>query len=91
MQTPGRYTKRPVTIEAIQYVGKNADAVCRFLGAGNSHTHGLGAGAPFHIHTLEGTMELRPGAWVIKGVRGEFYPCDPEIFQETYTMADGDE
>jgi len=36
------------------------------------------------IDTLEGTMDARPGYWVIRGVKGEFYPCEPEIFVETY-------
>lgn len=36
------------------------------------------------IETLEGTMTARPGDYVIKGVQGEFYPCKPDIFAETY-------
>lgn len=37
-----------------------------------------------YIHTLEGNMEASPGDWVIKGVKGEFYPCKPDIFEQTY-------
>lgn len=36
------------------------------------------------IQTTEGTMEARPGWWVIRGVKGEFYPCAPEVFTATY-------
>jgi len=36
------------------------------------------------IPTLEGEMEASPGDWIIKGVKGEFYPCKPDIFAETY-------
>ncbi len=36
------------------------------------------------IETLEGEMTARPGDWVIRGVKGEFYPCKPEIFDATY-------
>ena len=36
------------------------------------------------IHTLEGDMNVSLGSYIIKGVRGEFYPCDGEIFNETY-------
>lgn len=36
------------------------------------------------IPTLEGKMEARPGDWIIKGVKGEFYPCKPDIFEATY-------
>ena len=45
--------------------------------------------APFNqrcliVLTLEGEMIAAPGWWIIKGVKGEFYPCDPDIFVETY-------
>lgn len=36
------------------------------------------------IDTLEGTMRALPGDWIIRGVQGEFYPCKPDIFAETY-------
>jgi hypothetical protein len=36
------------------------------------------------IHTLEGVMTAQPGDWIIKGVKGEFYPCKPDIFEATY-------
>jgi len=36
------------------------------------------------IQTLEGTMTASPGDWIIKGVQGEFYPCKPDIFEQTY-------
>ena len=39
------------------------------------------------IPTLEGTMTGRPGDWIIKGVRDEFYPCRADIFLETYEAA----
>jgi len=40
------------------------------------------------IHTLEGVMLTQPGDWIIKGVKGEFYPCKPDIFAATYEPAD---
>lgn len=36
------------------------------------------------IDTLEGTMYASPGDWIIRGVKGEFYPCKPDIFEATY-------
>ena len=39
------------------------------------------------IPTLEGTMRADVGDWIIRGVQGEFYPCKPEIFKETYEPA----
>jgi hypothetical protein len=44
---------------------------------------------PVFIQTLEGTMEARPGDWIIKGVQGEFHPCKPDIFEATYEAMDG--
>lgn len=40
------------------------------------------------IDTLEGQMRADPGDWIIKGVKGEFYPCKPDIFAATYEPAD---
>lgn len=41
-----------------------------------------------HIKTLEGTMIARPDDWIIKGIKGEFYPCKPDIFEATYEVAE---
>lgn len=59
------------------------DAGCYILPSGKM-VH-----APFSVRcliiaTLEGMMIAKPGWWIIRGVRGEFYPCEPEIFEETY-------
>lgn len=43
------------------------------------------------INTLEGTHWVSPGDWVIKGVKGEFYPCKPDIFEKTYEPVTGDD
>jgi hypothetical protein len=40
------------------------------------------------IVTLEGTMVASRGDWIIKGVKGEFYPCKPDIFEATYEAVD---
>lgn len=41
-------------------------------------------GAHMIVKTLEGEMIARPGDWIIRGVKGEFYPCKPDIFADTY-------
>lgn len=41
----------------------------------------------WHIHTLEGEMAVNDGDYIIKGVKGEFYPCKPDIFKATYEPA----
>ena len=43
--------------------------------------------AEWEIRTLEGTMRAGPGDWIIKGVKGELYPCKPDIFEATYEPA----
>lgn len=40
------------------------------------------------IETLEGVMEANVGDWIIKGIKGEFYPCKPDIFEATYEPAE---
>jgi hypothetical protein len=40
------------------------------------------------IDTLEGGMQVSPGDWVIRGIKGEFYPCKPDIFEQTYEALD---
>jgi hypothetical protein len=47
----------------------------------------LACNQPFHIGTLEGGHIASVGDWIIKGVKGEFYPCKPDIFDMTYSPA----
>lgn len=41
------------------------------------------------IATLEGVMQAKPGDWIIRGTQGEFYPCKPDIFAESYDIVEG--
>ena len=45
---------------------------------------GVGPERGIYIPTLEGSMFGAPGDWIIRGVQGEFYPCSPDIFEQTY-------
>lgn len=45
--------------------------------------------SPAAIETLEGTMYASPGDWIITGIKGERYPCKPDIFEATYEAVDG--
>jgi hypothetical protein len=71
------YRKRPVVIEAAQYRwGEDCPGVC--------YCQQEGHGWP-HVHTPEGvSYGLSGDEWIIKGVKGEFYPCKPDIFAATY-------
>lgn len=74
-----KYKKKPVTIEAIQWTGKNLSEIDNFMGGTVENK-----GATLVIYTLEGDMEASIGDYIIKGVNGEFYPCKPDIFAKTY-------
>ncbi len=80
-----KFKKKPVTIDAIQWNGKNTEEVLKFLG--ESLTININADDDFKINTLEGTMTASVGDFIIKGVKGEFYPCKPDIFEQTYDAA----
>jgi hypothetical protein len=82
-----RYTKRPVTIEAMQFDGTNDwETVC-WIRDNGGEAELLFAAERITIETLEGTMFAIPGDFIIKGIKGEFYPCKPDIFEMTYTEA----
>ena len=85
-----KYRKKPVVIEAMLVPEKwdgeslplSQSELWVWLGAGGpwqlSHDGGV------DILTLEGTMHANPGDWIIRGVKGELYPCKPDIFDATY-------
>ena len=84
------FRKKPVTIEAIQFDGKNVEECLNFIGApleDGEHAEDFENG--IDIDTLEGTMMAMPNDWIIKGVQGEFYPCKPDIFEATYEPVQG--
>lgn len=81
-----RFVKKPVEVEAIQYFREqNIHAVQDFFGDGNGRELIYKPEInEYAIRTLEGEMLLSHGDWIIKGVKGEFYPCKPDIFEATY-------
>ena len=78
----GQYRKKPVVIEAMRYTLESRDAVIEWCGAEGTAIDD--SGAPYELATLEGTMRADIGDWIIRGVKGEFYPCKPDIFEATY-------
>ena len=75
-----KYRKKPVVIEAIQFNGENQGDVAEFMGE-MIRTNFF---PDILIETLDGTMKANIGDYIIKGVKGEFYPCKPDIFEMTY-------
>lgn len=86
-----KFRKKPVEVSAIKWTGENLKEVIDFTGlhptalkwTWEEHEqvvkeHGL------KIFTLEGALMASIGDMIIRGVSGEFYPCKPDIFKETY-------
>ena len=82
-----KFRKKPVVIEAMQFDGTSFTAhsivewaegavVVRFIGVPERQV--------LVIETLEGRMSADAGDWIIRGVKGEFYPCKSDIFEATY-------
>ena len=79
---------KPVIIEAIQWkydTIANIDEIGKFIGYIPKYCDAtLTSEKRIIIKTLEGEHKASLGDWIIKGIKGEFYPCKPDIFKETY-------
>lgn len=90
-----RYRTKPIEVEAICNIGK-WEPIIAWLdairgGPFNAQFTGIAPVRYFRdgvlaIDTLEGTMRVDVGDWIILGVKGEFYPCKPDIFEATYEV-----
>lgn len=76
-----KYRKKPVVIDAWLWLGENEEYIRDITGCNKLY---LGKNSNLFIPTLEGLMEASRGDWIIKGVKGEYYPCKPDIFEATY-------
>ena len=79
-----QYRKKPIVIEAIRWTGENVNEIWSFCGdleIWRTTKNNI------RIPTLEGEMECKEGSWIIKGIKGEYYPCKPDIFEQTYEEA----
>jgi hypothetical protein len=82
-----KFRKKPVVIEAIPYRDlSSAGEMAVEWGHPFVEATVIGEGA-MSIKTLEGILFVSEGDWVIKGIKGEFYPCKPDIFAATYDPA----
>lgn len=85
-----KFRKKPVVIEAFQWSmdDKTQEIPVWLVDAIRRNTvcdteHGM------FVRTLEGDMQVSDGDWIIKGVKGELYPCKPDIFAATYEAVEG--
>ena len=83
-----RFRKKPVVIEAIQWDG-NLSTVEKLMEGSTCESVEQDLCDPaLVIVTLEGKMRAEVGDWIIRGVKGELYPCKPDIFAQTYKVAE---
>ncbi len=86
MTGPAQYRKKPVVIEAMRWQPDDEDArmaMWEFVGDAADPVDADGTPV-LEINTLEGPLTAQPGDFIIRGVKGEFYPCKPDIFEATY-------
>ena len=82
-----RFRKKPVEIEAIQFTRLNWEEIQQFT---NNKAISLTIERRINgectciIQTLEGNMLANEGDWIIKGIKGVFYPCKPDVFGLIY-------
>jgi len=78
-----KYRKKPVVIDALQWTGENLQELCykfpECFGSGIIQNE-----KEIVIRTLEGNMIANIGDYIIRGIKGEFYPCKPDIFEASY-------
>jgi hypothetical protein len=92
-----KYRKKPVVIDALKWIGSmdSFQEIRKFCptvidGGAVWHPDAPADSAvktsswPLFIPTLEGNMSAQIGYYIIKGIKGEFYPCKPDIFEATY-------
>ena len=84
--TTKQYIKKPVTIEAVQLTDSNHSEIIQWLSSYDVESYTLNS-FELYIKTLEGVMKANVGDYIIKGVKNEFYPCKPEIFEMTYELS----
>ena len=83
-----KYRTKPCEIEAVQWNGDNLDEIIQFANKKNLMVKfKQNAKAPeLKIKTLEGDMEASVNDYIIRGLRGEYYPCKPDVFEKKYEL-----
>jgi hypothetical protein len=86
-----KYVKKPIVVEAFQWTGEDQIEdpawIVEAIKAGTVHFENVGTPEVFMwIDTLEGTHRANQGDYIIQGIKGELYPCKPDIFHSTYSI-----
>lgn len=83
-----KYRKKPVVIDAVRWSGNNLNEILDFMKDKQPNYYEDDEKKLLTIQTLEGNMIASVGDYIIKGVQGEFYPCKPDIFEQTYEVVE---
>jgi hypothetical protein len=86
-----KYRKKPVVIEATQWFKMGDHPMVYEVMGNDEEINGWLVMTPtgrYAIKTLEGRIAVSEGDWIITGVKGEHYPCKPDIFEMTYEVAE---
>lgn len=75
-----KFRTKPCEIEAVQWAGRNVAEIMRFV----KNESAIITNGVLIIKTLEGDMVASTGDYIIRGLRGEYYPCKPDVFQKKY-------
>ena len=80
-----RYRTKPCEIEAVQWEGHNIEEIIKFTNGLEKHIIRVEGLEPvIFISTLEGEMKAAEVVYIIRGLRGEYYPCKPDVFHAKY-------
>ena len=98
-----KFRKKPIIVEAVQWTRdkgfrEKPEWLVNAINSGVLIRNDYSCSTPARelhseawcVDTLEGVMRIINNAWVIRGVNGEIYPCDNEIFEKTYEVAEGE-
>lgn len=83
-----KFRKKPVVIDAWLFDGKPAGAAIEDMAQGKVRMSFEPSKYFLRVETLEGSMRADEGDYIIKGIKGEFYPCKPDIFEASYELAE---
>lgn len=83
-----KFRKKPVVIEAVQWFKLGDHPKVVDIPDNLKDFIPVREGATGYIDTLEGGHFVTAGDWIIKGVKGEFYPCKSDIFEKTYELVE---
>lgn len=79
------YVKKPIPVAAVKVEKENRDEIIELLKSGSTNWEELNDG--FMVHSWEGVEPVKYGSnyWIIRGIKGECYPCEGSVFEESYT------